>query len=52
MPGAPDESILIYRLESLRPDVMMPELGRSIVHDESVALIRDWIETLEGDCDA
>ena len=52
VPGAPDESILIYRLESLRPDVMMPELGRSIVHDESVALIRDWIETLEGDCDA
>lgn len=52
VPGEPDQSILIFRLESLRPDVMMPELGRSVVHDESVALIRDWIETLEGDCDA
>ncbi|MEE2566765.1 SO2930 family diheme c-type cytochrome [Hyphobacterium marinum] len=52
VPGDPDQSILIFRLESLRPDVMMPELGRSIVHEESVALIREWIETLDGDCDA
>lgn len=52
VPGQPDQSILIFRLESLRPDVMMPELGRSIVHAESVALMRDWIETLDGDCDA
>ena len=52
VPGNPDESILIYRMESLRADEMMPELGRSIVHDDGVALIREWIETLDGDCDA
>lgn len=50
VPGEPDESILIFRMESLRPDVMMPELGRSVVHEESVALLRDWISSLEGDC--
>ena len=51
VPGEPDQSILIFRLESLRPDVMMPELGRSVVHEESTALIRDWITSLEGECD-
>ena len=28
----------------------MPELGRSLVHAEGVALIRDWIASLEGKC--
>lgn len=50
VPGAPDDSILIYRMESLRPDVMMPELGRSVRHDESVALLREWISGLTGSC--
>ncbi|REJ84158.1 MAG: hypothetical protein DWQ36_17175 [Acidobacteria bacterium] len=43
VPGAPDESILVYRLESLDPGAMMPELGRSLVDHEAVRLIRDWI---------
>lgn len=47
-PGDPDGSILLYRLESLDPGEMMPELGRSIVHTESVALIREWIEAMGG----
>lgn len=42
-PGNPDNSILLYRLESTESEVMMPELGRSVVHTESVALIKDWI---------
>lgn len=45
-PGAPDASILIYRMESINPGIAMPELGRSTVHKEGVALIRDWIETM------
>lgn len=45
-PGDPDGSILLYRLESLDPGVMMPELGRSLVHTESVGLIREWIEQM------
>jgi uncharacterized repeat protein (TIGR03806 family) len=50
-PGEPDESILPYRMESVDPGVMMPELGRSIVHAEGVKLIRDWIAAMPAqDC--
>lgn len=42
-PGHPDESILIYRMQSTTPGEMMPELGRRLVHIEAVALLRDWI---------
>ena len=47
VPGAPEESILLYRMESLAPGVMMPELGRSSVHQEGVELIRTWIEEMD-----
>lgn len=47
VPGQPDSSILIYRMESVEPQIRMPELGRSLVHREGVALIREWIEKLE-----
>ncbi|MGB6317677.1 MAG: hypothetical protein WBG08_03505, partial [Litorimonas sp.] len=50
VPGQPDESILTYRLASTKPGAMMPELGRSLAHDEGVALIRDWIADMDGDC--
>jgi uncharacterized repeat protein (TIGR03806 family) len=43
VPGHPDDSILLYRMESVDPGVMMPELPRLTVHDEGVALIREWI---------
>lgn len=42
-PGHADRSILIYRMNSLEPGVAMPELGRSLHHEEGVALIRSWI---------
>ena len=42
-PGKPQESILIHRIRSLDPGVMMPELGRKLVHTEGLALIEDWI---------
>jgi hypothetical protein len=51
VPGDPDSSILHYRVASAKPDEMMPELGRSLVHEEGVALIREWIGTLTGSCD-
>ena len=50
VPGQPDASILLYRMQSTEPDEMMPELGRAVVHDEGLALIRDWIATMSGDC--
>lgn len=52
VPGKPDDSILLYRVTSDEPGVMMPEMGRSTTHKEGVALIRDWIAATSGNCDA
>ena len=49
-PGDPDLSITVFRMASEQPAVMMPELSRTIAHDPGVALVADWIATLEGDC--
>jgi uncharacterized repeat protein (TIGR03806 family) len=43
IPGKPDASILVYRIESTELGVMMPELSRRLVHEEGVALVRHWI---------
>lgn len=45
-PGRPDQSILLYRMASTDSGVAMPELGRSLVHEEGVALVRDYIAGL------
>lgn len=45
--GNPEESILIYRLNSVDPGIMMPELGRTMIHSEGVALLREWITQLK-----
>jgi uncharacterized repeat protein (TIGR03806 family) len=45
-PGHPDRSIMIFRMESQDPGIMMPEAGRSLVHTEGVALLREWITNL------
>ncbi len=50
--GKPEESILAHRMESTTPKVMMPELGRTLVHQEGLALIREWIAAKQGTCSA
>jgi len=45
-PGDPDGSILVYRMASTEPGVMMPELSRSLVHDEGLALVRAYVAGL------
>jgi uncharacterized repeat protein (TIGR03806 family) len=47
VPGKPDESIMIFRMNSTEPGIMMPELGRKMVHEEGVELIRAWIANME-----
>ncbi len=47
LPGNPDESILVYRIESTDPGEMMPEVGRKTKHKESIELIREWIATMK-----
>ena len=43
VPGKPDASILVYRMESSEPGVAMPELGKSTVDEAGVKVVRDWI---------
>ncbi len=41
--GHPDQSILLSRVESVEPGVMMPELGRALEDRQAVRLLADWI---------
>ena len=50
VPGDSDASILVHRMASDRPDIMMPELGRAVAHEEGVALIAAWIDAMAGGC--
>ncbi len=49
IPGRPEESILLARMESTRPKEMMPQIGRTVVHEEGVALVREWIRSLPSE---
>jgi uncharacterized repeat protein (TIGR03806 family) len=43
LPGAPDQSILLYRMDSAEPGIAMPELGKAHVDRDGVAVVRRWI---------
>lgn len=47
LPGKPDESILVFRLAATDPGILMPEIGRKMVDEEGLALIRAWIKEME-----
>lgn len=48
-PGNANESILLYRMNSGDIETRMPEIGRELIHEEGVALIRQWIDAMETD---
>ena len=47
VPGNPDESILLFRMETVDIGAIMPLIGRSLQDREAVALIRRWIAAME-----
>lgn len=47
VPGDPDDSILIFRVESTKPGQMMPVLARSLRHHEATDLLREWVLRME-----
>lgn len=49
--GNADHSELIYRISTNEGSEMMPIIGRTIVHEEGVQLIRDWINSLQNHCE-
>lgn len=50
VPGDAENSILHFRMNSTTAGDRMPELARSLVHTEGVALIAAWIDGLTGSC--
>jgi len=48
-PGHPERSILVHRMASTDPGVMMPELGRSRVDERAIALMNEWIGGMSPD---
>lgn len=46
LPGDPDHSILVHRLESTDAGIMMPQFGRTLVDAEAATLIRAWIKAM------
>ncbi|WP_298224397.1 hypothetical protein [Flavobacterium sp.] len=50
-PGNFDKSVVHFRINSTDESERMPLLGRTIVHDEGVSLIEQWISSLTQNCD-
>jgi uncharacterized repeat protein (TIGR03806 family) len=47
VPGAPGESVIPFRMSSVDAEIKMPELPNRIVDERGVALIEEWIASLE-----
>jgi Asp/Glu/hydantoin racemase len=47
VPGHTEQSILLYRMDSAEPGIAMPELGRSSIDHEGVALVGRWIAEMK-----
>ncbi len=50
-PGDHEKSVLHYRMTSVDDSFKMPMIGRTIVHDEAVTLINQWIDSFEEGCE-
>lgn len=48
-PGEPDRSILVFRMETSDPGIVMPELGRSLQDLDGVELVKAWIAEMDKD---
>jgi uncharacterized repeat protein (TIGR03806 family) len=45
VPGKAKQSIIHFRLHSESPAIRMPQLGRTVVHREGLALVDQWINS-------
>jgi len=46
VPGKSEESILLARMHSLDPGIMMPESGRALRDEEGLEIVSAWIDSL------
>ena len=47
VPWYPEKSIIEFRINSVDPGIMMPELSRKLIHKEGVELIQTWIREMD-----
>lgn len=47
VPGDPDQSIVVFRMQSLDPMIKMPELPSRVLNPDGIQLISDWIAAME-----
>lgn len=50
-PGNYDKSVMHYRMNTNDESERMPLIGRTIVHQEGVELLEQWISSLTQNCD-
>jgi uncharacterized repeat protein (TIGR03806 family) len=48
VPGKPEASILLFRMQTNDPGIAMPEIGREQLHNEGIALVREWIKQMKS----
>lgn len=49
-PGEPHQSIMLFRITTNDPALMMPEIGRAVTHEEGAGLVGKWIAAMGGGC--
>lgn len=50
-PGDHTKSVVYYRMNTLHENIKMPMIGRTMVHDEAVTLINNWVDSFEEGCE-
>lgn len=50
-PSLKERSVMYFRLNTAAEEMRMPLLGRSIIHEEAVELIGEWIDGLTTECE-
>ena len=48
--GNANKSELMQRINTTQGEKMMPIIGRTIIHEEGVQLMKDWINSLPANC--
>jgi uncharacterized repeat protein (TIGR03806 family) len=51
-PSHPEKSFLISRMRATEPGLLMPRAGRTIPHDEGIALMEEWIASMDPGLDS
>ncbi|MGV6828854.1 MAG: hypothetical protein ACWA45_05590 [Flavobacteriales bacterium] len=51
IPSDKENSILFNRVNTVEEQIRMPLIGRSLLHEEGIELIEQWINSLTNSCD-